>query len=173
MSCAVPYTSITMSFAGFVKQINKANQFMNEMIGGVQGTKFSEDFVEMERKIDLYYELTVEVVEKTKKFLHPNSKSLTKMFRAKSVNSQPVGVLGECMVRYGKQLGEDGMYARALVETGETMKLICNIKSHLDDNMKISFLDPMFKFSQINFKEVMHHRKKLKGRRLDYDCKKR
>ena len=38
-----------MAFAGLKKQINKANQFMNEKIGGVEGTKLDNDFTDMER----------------------------------------------------------------------------------------------------------------------------
>merc|ERR1711874_619675 len=154
---------------GLKKQINKANQFMNEKIGGVEGTKLNEDFVEMERKVDIYCELTTELEEKTKEFLHPNPASRAKMSAVKGIGKlsgqakastypQPEGVLGECMVGYGKRLGEDdSTYAQALVETGESMKQIADIKYNLDDNMKMNFLEPMHMLSQKDIKEVMHH----------------
>jgi len=135
--------------------------------------------------VDIYCELTGELEEKTKEFLHPNPASRAKMSAVKGIGKlsgqakastypQPEGVLGECMVSYGKRLGEeDCMYAQALVETGESMKQIADIKYNLDDNMKMNFLEPMHMLAQKDLKEVMHHRKKLQGRRLDFDCKKR
>ena len=41
------------------------------------------------------------------------------------------------------------------------MKQIADLKYALDGNVKQNFL------------KVFHHRKKLKGRKLDFDCKKR
>ena len=38
-----------MSFAGLKKQINKANQFLSEKVGGAKGTELESEFVDMER----------------------------------------------------------------------------------------------------------------------------
>ena len=38
-----------MAFAGFKKQINKANQYVTEKMGGAEGTKLDDEFTEMER----------------------------------------------------------------------------------------------------------------------------
>ncbi|XP_042229540.1 endophilin-A-like isoform X3 [Homarus americanus] len=173
-----------MAFAGLKKQFNKANQFMNEKIGGVEGTKLDEDFFEMERKTDIMCELVEDLQLKTKEFLHPNPASRAKMSAVKGIGKlsgqakastypQPEGVLGEAMAGYGKRLGEDNPYAAALVETGESMKQIADIKYNLDDNMKINVLEPLHQLATKDIKEVQHHRKKLQGRRLDFDCKKR
>ncbi|CAL4158879.1 unnamed protein product [Meganyctiphanes norvegica] len=162
-----------MAFSGLAKNINKANQLMKEKIGSAQGTMFDEDFVEMERKVDIYYEMTAELEEKTKEYLQPNAETRAKMSAAKGIYPQPHGVLGECMVEYGKQLDEDGIYAQALVETGESMKQVADIKYTLDDNINMNFVDPLHQLSKKDLKEVMHHRKKLHSRRLDFDSKKR
>uniref|UniRef100_A0A2P2HXQ9 Endophilin-A-like n=1 Tax=Hirondellea gigas TaxID=1518452 RepID=A0A2P2HXQ9_9CRUS len=173
-----------MAFAGLKKQINKANQFMNEKIGGVEGTKLDDDFVEMERQTDVMCELVEDIQLKTKEFLHPNPASRAKMSAVKGIGKlsgqakaqtypQPEGVLGDAMISFGKKLGDDSLYGEALVETGESMRQIADIKYNLDDNMKTNFLEPLHSLSSKDIKEVMHHRKKLQGRRLDYDCKKR
>ncbi|CAL4171519.1 unnamed protein product, partial [Meganyctiphanes norvegica] len=162
-----------MAFAGLAKNIHKVNQLMKEKIGSVQGTMFDEDFMEMERKVDIYYEMTAELEDKSKEFLHPNPESRAKMSAAKGIYPQPQGVLGECMVEHGKQLGENDIYAQALVEMGESMKQVADIKYNLDDNINMGFIDPLHQLSKRELKEVMHHRKKLQSCRLDFDSKKR
>ena len=43
----------------------------------------------------------------------------------------------------------------ALVETGESMRQIADIKYNLDDNMKMNFLEPLHNLSTKDIKEVM------------------
>ncbi|XP_046401042.1 endophilin-A isoform X16 [Ischnura elegans] len=173
-----------MAFAGLKKQINKANQYMTEKMGGAEGTKLDVDFVDMERKTDVTYELVEELQIKTKEYLQPNPTARAKMAAVKGISKlsgqakastypQPEGVLGECMVTYGRKLGEDSVFAVALIEMGESMKQMADVKYSLDDNVKQNFLEPLHHLQTKDLKEVMHHRKKLQGRRLDYDCKRR
>lgn len=77
------------------------------------------------------------------------------------------------MLTYGKKLGEDSIFANALVEMGDSLKQMADVKYSLDDNIKQNFLEPLHQLQTKDLKEVMHHRKKLQGRRLDFDCKKR
>jgi len=86
---------------------------------------------------------------------------------------QPEGVLGDCMVTYGKKLGDDSLFGLALLEMGESMRQMADVKYALDDNIKQNFLEPLHHLQTKDLKEVMHHRKKLQGRRLDFDCKRR
>lgn len=173
-----------MAFAGLKKQINKANQYMTEKMGGAEGTKLDVDFVDMERKTDVTYELVEELQIKTKEYLQPNPTARAKMAAVKGISKlsgqakastypQPEGVLGECMITYGRKLGEDSIFALALIEMGESMKQMADVKYSLDDNVKQNFLEPLHHLQTKDLKEVMHHRKKLQGRRLDYDCKRR
>ncbi|XP_065566881.1 endophilin-A-like [Artemia franciscana] len=173
-----------MAFAGLKKQINKANQYVTEKMGAAEGTKLDEDFCEMEKRTDITYELVEELQLKTKEFLQPNPNARAKMAAVKSISKlsgqakaatypQPEGVLGEAMVTFGRKLGDDNQFAEALIEMGESMKQIADVKYSLDDNVKQNFLEPLHHLQSKDLKEVMHHRKKLHGRRLDYDCKKR
>jgi endophilin-A len=121
---------------------------------------------------------------KTKEFLQPNPTARAKMAAVKGISKlsgqaksntypQPEGVLGDCMLLYGKKLGDDSMFGQALVEMGESLKQMADVKYSLDDNIKQNFLEPLHHLQTKDLKEVMHHRKKLQGRRLDFDCKRR
>ncbi|XP_049543781.1 endophilin-A isoform X2 [Anopheles aquasalis] len=173
-----------MAFAGLKKQINKANQYVTEKMGGAEGTKLDLDFMEMERKTDVTVELVEELQVKTKEYLQPNPTARAKMAAVKGISKlsgqaksntypQPEGILADCMLTYGKKLGEDSIFASALVEMGDSLKQMADVKYSLDDNIKQNFLEPLHQLQMKDLKEVMHHRKKLQGRRLDFDCKKR
>lgn len=170
-----------MAFAGLKKQINKANQYVSEKIGGAEGTKFTDDYMEMERKIDLTNELVEELVGKTKEYLQPNPASRAKLMVSTKLRGtgkthaypQPEGVLGETMTKYGTELGEESHFGQSLMEAGEALKQLADIKYALEDNVKQNFLEPLTQLQTKDLKDVLHHRKKLQGRRLDYDCKKR
>lgn len=173
-----------MAFAGLKKQINKCNQYVTEKMGGAEGTKLDLDFMDMERKTDVTCELVEELQVKTKEFLQPNPTARAKMAAVKGISKlsgqaksntypQPEGVLGDCMLMYGRKLGDDSPFGLALVEMGESLKQMADVKYSLDDNIKQNFLEPLHHLQTKDLKEVMHHRKKLQGRRLDFDCKRR
>lgn len=168
-----------MSFAGFRKQLNKANQYVSEKVGGAQATKLADDFHEMERKTDVTNELVEDIILKTKEYLQPNPASRAKLMAATKISKknqpypQPEGTLGEAMTKFGKQLGDDSLFGQALVEGGETLRQLADVKYALEDSVKQNFLEPLHHLQNKDLKDVMHHRKKMQGRRLDYDCKKR
>nr|XP_014342597.1 PREDICTED: endophilin-A2 [Latimeria chalumnae] len=86
---------------------------------------------------------------------------------------QSEGLLGECMIRYGKELGEESNFGGALLDAGETMKRLAEVKDSLDIEVKQNFIDPLQSLCDKDLKEIQHHLKKLEGRRLDYDYKKK
>ncbi|CAG0902267.1 unnamed protein product [Cyprideis torosa] len=173
-----------MAFAGLKKQLNKANQYVSEKMGGAEGTKLDENFFEQERKADTMAELVEELQIKTKEYLQPNPAVRAKMAAVKGISKlsgqakastypQPEGLLGDCMSTFGRKLGEDHTFGSSLVDAGEALKQMADVKYSLDDNIKQNFLEPLHHLQTKDIKEVLHHRKKLQGRRLDYDCKKR
>ncbi|XP_060576915.1 endophilin-A3-like isoform X2 [Ruditapes philippinarum] len=173
-----------MSLAGFKKQLNKANQFMSEKIGGAKGTELDDEFCEMERKIDVMGKMVEDLITKTHEFLQPNPASRAKLSamgsfqkirgQAKStLYPQPEGVLGEHMQKHGQDMGEDSLFGQSLVDAGESFKRLAEVKYSLEENVKQNFLEPWTHLQTKDLKEVNHHRKKLSGRRLDFDCKRR
>ena len=172
---------------GLKKQFNKANQFMSERITGVEGTKLDDEFTEMEKRTDLFNELTEDISLKTKEYLQPNPTVRAKMAAVKGISKlsgqakastypQPEGTLGDAMSGYGRKwqdFDNSSVFASALMETGDSLKQMADLKYALDDAVKQNFLEPLHHTQTKDLKEVLHHRKKLQGRKLDFDCKKR
>lgn len=170
-----------MAFAKIQKQINIANQLITEKVFNGEKSKFNDDFTEMEKKTDATADMVDDLQHKTKEFLQPNPAARAKMValkissgnQAKTQYPQTEGILGNAMAAHGKKLGEDDPLGQALIETGESMKQIADVKYSLDNNVKQNFLEPLQHLQNNDIKEVLHHRKKLSNRRLDYDGKRR
>nr|XP_033810305.1 endophilin-A2 isoform X2 [Geotrypetes seraphini] len=173
-----------MSVAGLKKQFYKASQLVSEKVGGAEGTKLDDDFKEMEKKVDLTSKTVTEVLTKTIEYLQPNPASRAKLSMLNTVSKirgqvknpgypQPEGLLGESMIRYGKELGEDSNFGDALLDAGESMKRLAEVKDSLDIEVKQNFIDPLQNLCDKDLKEIQHHLKKLEGRRLDFDYKKK
>ncbi|XP_074602757.1 SH3 domain containing GRB2 like, endophilin-A isoform X2 [Brevipalpus obovatus] len=169
-----------MALAGLKKQINKANQYVSEKMGAVEGTKFTEEYHEMEKKTDATNELVEELLSKTKDFLQPNPANRAKLAVGSKIQSakghgynQPEGTLGEAMIKYGRKFGEDSSFGQSLIEMGEALKQMGEVKFALEDSVKQNFLEPLTHLQSKDIRDVMHHRKKLESRRLDFDGKKR
>uniref|UniRef100_A0A0N4ZX01 SH3 domain-containing GRB2-like protein n=1 Tax=Parastrongyloides trichosuri TaxID=131310 RepID=A0A0N4ZX01_PARTI len=173
-----------MSLSGLRKQFNKANQYLSETIGAAESTKLDDEYNEMERKTDVFYESISALIAGTNEYLQPNPATRAKMAAMGAMSKvrgttktspypQTEGLLSETMAKYGKSLGEDSDFGNALLDASEAYKQLADIKYQLEDNVKHNFLDPIAHLQINELKEVNHHRTKLKGRRLDYDCKKR
>ncbi|KAJ3599830.1 hypothetical protein NHX12_033784 [Muraenolepis orangiensis] len=173
-----------MSVAGLKKQFYKASQLVSEKVGGAEGTKLDEDFKDLERKVDVTSKAVVEVISKTSEYLQPNPASRAKLSMLNTMSKirgqvknpgypQAEGLLGECMVKYGRELGEDTNFGGALVDVGESMRRMAEVKDSLDIDVKQNFIDPLQGLCDKDLREIQHHLKKLEGRRLDYDYKKK
>lgn len=173
-----------MSVAGFKKQIYKATQMMSEKVGGAEGTKLEEDFLRLERKYDVTSKAVVEVMNRTSEYLQPNPASRAKLTMMSTVSKlrgqdknlgypQPEGQLGDCMMKYGSEMGDESNFGIALTDFGQSMKMMAEVKDSLDIDVKHNFLDPLHLLAEKDIKDIQFHLKKLESRRLDYDYKKK
>lgn len=173
-----------MSVAGFKKQFYKASQLVSEKVGGAEGTKLDEDFKDLERRADVTSKAVVDIISKTSEYLQPNPASRAKLTMLNTVSKirgqvkspgypQAEGLLGECMAKYGRDMGEDTNFGGALVDVGESMKRLAEVKDSLDIDVKQNFIDPLQAVAEKDIRDIQHHLKKLEGRRLDYDYKKK
>lgn len=73
------------------------------------------------KKTDVTFELVEEMQIKTKEFLQPNPTARAKMAAVKGISKlsgqakastypQPEGILADCMLLYGKRMGEDSIF---------------------------------------------------------------
>ncbi|XP_062336515.1 endophilin-A2-like isoform X3 [Osmerus eperlanus] len=173
-----------MSVAGFKKQFYKASQLVSEKVGGAEGTKLDEDFKDLERRADVTSKAVVDIISKTSEYLQPNPASRAKLTMLNTVSKirgqvkspgypQAEGLLGECMAKYGRDMGEDTNFGGALVDMGDSMKRLAEVKDSLDIDVKQNFIDPLQAVAEKDIRDIQHHLKKLEGRRLDYDYKKK
>ncbi|CAG01926.1 unnamed protein product [Tetraodon nigroviridis] len=188
----------TMSVAGLKKQFHKATQKVSEKVGGAEGTKLDDDFTEMEKAslVDVTSRAVLDIMTKTTEYLQPNPATRAKMSMMNSMSrmrgqekgpgyTQTEAILGESMQKFGRELGEESSF-------GE-------VKDALDMEVKQNFIDPLQNLHEKDLKEIQvgrrrgrierllwedslftcfgrllqHHLKKLEGRRLDFDYKKK
>ncbi|XP_068090483.1 endophilin-A1 [Hyperolius riggenbachi] len=173
-----------MSVAGLKKQFHKATQKVSEKVGGAEGTKLDEDFKEMERKVDVTSKAVMEIMTRSIEYLQPNPASRAKLSMINTMSKirgqekgpgypQAEALLSEAMLKYGKEIGEESSFGLALLDVGEAMRELSDIKDSLDIDVKQNFIDPLQNLHDKDLKEIQHHLKKLEGRRLDFDYKKK
>ncbi|XP_029909938.1 endophilin-A3b [Myripristis murdjan] len=173
-----------MSVSGMKKQFHKANQLLNERLMGAEGTKLDQDFVKMEKTVDVIQTLLVELLSRTTEFLQPNPAYRAKLSMLNTMSRirgqgrsvgypQTEGMLGDCMLRYGQELGPASGFGGALTDTGEALQQVSQAKDALDIKVKHTFIDPLQDLHNRDLKEIKYQLKKLQGRRLDFDYKKR
>uniref|UniRef100_A0A3B3STU0 Endophilin-A1-like n=1 Tax=Paramormyrops kingsleyae TaxID=1676925 RepID=A0A3B3STU0_9TELE len=173
-----------MSSSGMDKRRLKAGLRVSEKVGGAEGTKLDDEFMDMEKKVDVTARAVLDIMTKTTEYLQPNPASRAKMSMINSMSkirgqekgpgyTQAETVLGESMLKFGRELGEDSNFGLVLLDTGEAMKELGEVKDSLDIEVKQNFIDPLQNLYDKDLKEIQHHLKKLEGRRLDFDYKKK
>ncbi|XP_040002312.1 SH3 domain containing GRB2 like 2a, endophilin A1 [Xiphias gladius] len=138
----------------------------------------------MEKKVDTTARAVLDIMTKTTEYLQPNPATRAKMSMMNSMSrirgqekgpgyTQTETILGESMQRFGRELGEESTFGLALIDAGEAMRELGEVKDALDMEVKQNFIDPLQNLHEKDLKEIQHHLKKLEGRRLDFDYKKK
>ncbi|XP_015416730.1 PREDICTED: endophilin-A3 [Myotis davidii] len=167
-----------------VPQCVHLDRFSREKINDIEGTKLDDHFLDLERKIDITNKAVTEILLKATEYIQPNPACRAKLGmlspmlkihnqRKASECLQPEGLLGDCMLKYGQELGEDSTFGSALTDMGKAMKLMAEVKESFDINVKETFIDPLQLVHDEDLNEISHHLKRLEGRRLDYDYKRK
>ncbi|KAM4554249.1 endophilin-A3b [Fundulus diaphanus] len=173
-----------MSVSGMKKQLHKASQLLNERLMGAEGTKLDEDFLKMEKAVTVIRVLLAELLSRATEFLQPNPAYRAKLSMLSTVSRirgqvrttgypQTEGMLGECMLFYGQQLGAASEFGGALMAVGGALEQVGQAKDALDVSIKQTFIDPLQELQDSEMKEIKYQLRKVNGRRLDFDYKKR
>ncbi|KAK2842899.1 hypothetical protein Q5P01_013099 [Channa striata] len=174
-----------MSVSGMKKQLHKASQLLNERLMGAEGTKMGEDFVKMEKSVAAIHSLLLELLSKSTQLLQPNPAYRAKMSMVSTMSRirglgkpqtgypQTEGMLGECMLHYGQELGAASEFGGSLAAVGEALLQVSQARDALDVNVKHIFIDPLQELHNTELKEIRYQLKKVSGRRLDFDYKRR
>uniref|UniRef100_H3CAG4 SH3-domain GRB2-like 3b n=1 Tax=Tetraodon nigroviridis TaxID=99883 RepID=H3CAG4_TETNG len=173
-----------MSVSGMKKQLHRANQLLNERLMGAKGTKLEEDFLKMERSVAVIHALLTELLPRTTAFLQPNPADRARLSvlnavsrlrgRARRVGyPQTEGLLGDCMLQYGQELGAASEFGGALSGAGEALHLVAQARDALLVDVKCTFIDPLQGLHDSQLKEIRDQLKKVSSRRLDFDYKRR
>uniref|UniRef100_A0A7M4DWJ9 SH3 domain containing GRB2 like 2, endophilin A1 n=1 Tax=Crocodylus porosus TaxID=8502 RepID=A0A7M4DWJ9_CROPO len=148
------------------------------------GTKLDEDFKEMERKVDVTSRAVMEIMAKTIEYLQPNPASRAKLSMINTMSKirgqekgpgypQAEALLADAMLKFGRELGDECNFGPALADVGEAMRELSEVKDSLDIEVKQNFIDPLQNLHDKDLREIQHHLKKMEGRRLDFDYKKK
>ncbi|XP_075326906.1 endophilin-A3-like isoform X2 [Odontesthes bonariensis] len=86
---------------------------------------------------------------------------------------QTEGMLGDCMLLYGQELGAASEFGGALAAVGGALQQVGQARDALDVNVKRTFIDPLQDLHNTELKEIKFQLKKVSGRRLDFDYKRR
>jgi len=170
-----------MSLAGFMKQVTKTSQFLSEKVGGAEGTEIDPEVVELGQKLDVINESVESISGRTKEYLQPNPNTRAKLALQHVAGKNTENVkypqvehtLGESFMKYGNNLKGMTPYPTGLIDLGEAFINMSETKDSMEEKVKQDFLLPLLDDQEKDLKEIAYHRKKLEGRRLDYDYKKR
>ncbi|KAK3535327.1 hypothetical protein QTP70_008190 [Hemibagrus guttatus] len=109
--------------------------------------------------------LIVDLVMKTTEYLQPNPGYRAKLSMLNKVsrirgNVKPVGypqtegILGDCMLIYGAELGVESAFGSALVDMGQALKQMAEVRDCMDMRVKHSFIDPLQMLHEKELKEI-------------------
>jgi len=165
---------------GLKKTFGKASQAISEKVSNnADRTEMDPQFKDMERLTDNTAKAVTELLNHTREFLQPNSSMRSHLTSgsAKGIHGgskqrpeQYEEKMSKMMHRTGLDL-ESTNLGTTLLACSEVMSQLADTKNQFDDAAKTEFLDPLQQMIDKDIKEVAHFRKKLNGRRLDYDYK--
>lgn len=68
---------------------------------------------------------------------------------------QPEGALGETMIKYSNELGQESSFGHALYDLGESLRTVAEHKNLLEESVKQNFIDPLTKLKHNELKNIM------------------
>ncbi|KAI6650990.1 Endophilin-A3-like isoform X4 [Oopsacas minuta] len=168
------------------RKVDRTKQILSEKTGRgkEEATQIAGEYKDLEKMTDSTAAILEHLQGKLKEMLQPNpnvrlkmdmSNSFQKMKGQVSANKYPQTehVISELMMKGAQDLGDDSYFSKSLFQVAETFQILSDSKDDLDLSVRQRFLDPIAAVVNKDIKEISHHRKKVTGRRLDYDAKRK
>uniref|UniRef100_A0A4W5JSZ7 BAR domain-containing protein n=1 Tax=Hucho hucho TaxID=62062 RepID=A0A4W5JSZ7_9TELE len=122
-------------------------------------------FLQMEKKVDTTGRAVLDIMTKITEYLQPNPASRAKLSligTMSKIRGQEKGMgypqaetlLGEAMQHFGRELGEQSCFGLALLDAGEAMGELGEVKDALDMEVKQNCIDPLQNLQEKDIKEI-------------------
>lgn len=157
------------------KAFGKIGQALGEATGQLEATEIDTEYTQLESYTDSFKKGLEDVMDATEEYLipDPNTRRLMKIQKSRKYK-QPEGVLSEALEKTAKTFDQDvGTIGACFEYIGDIERQIADARAQMDLDVNEQFLEPVRQFIKGEVHEVLNHKKKFKGRRLDYDVKKR
>uniref|UniRef100_H3B753 SH3 domain containing GRB2 like 2, endophilin A1 n=1 Tax=Latimeria chalumnae TaxID=7897 RepID=H3B753_LATCH len=137
------------------------------------------------KKVDVTSRAVMEIITKSIEYLQPNPASRAKLSMINTMSKirgqekgpgypQAEAVLGDAMLKYGRELGDDCTFAGVLKKKGTSSREERSlVKKFLSILVEYNRILPILTRHCRDVRTVYHHLKKMEGRRLDFDYKKK
>jgi len=150
--------------------VKKAQQKVGEGLGAYAKTEESEEFKQQEK----YFLANSNATDRLVKELTPDSagNGLTSTFRRDSLQKTQETKRGEAFISLGTEMkaaSYDSVYAEAIINLGESLRLIGDVHQTHDAVIIDSAVGPMRLFNDNVLKDIHRLEKNYKDKRLEYD----
>jgi len=162
--------------------LGKRSQALSETLSkNADKTEYDPDYLDLEKRTDATRLVVEKLTRAIPSYLHPNPVARSKLSLASGVAKMQkkaaaqryphaLGEIAEICTKAG-ELGDDSLFGAALTASGDSFNQILEANHAFDAEVAQNFLEPLKTLLEKDLKEIQKHRKKLEGRRLDYDYK--
>lgn len=165
------------------KWLGKRTQAVQERLSkDARRTEEDPEFQDLSSQTEATQRAVLKLMERVPAFLHPNPNArlkatvgtaVAKMRKTAAEKRYPhaSGELSSAMLKGAEELPPDSAFGQSLRVVGDALGAICEAEHEMDAEVHQNLMSPMRELQEGQFKELLRLKKKLNGRRLDYDYK--
>ncbi|THU93410.1 BAR-domain-containing protein [Dendrothele bispora CBS 962.96] len=151
------------------KQLGKLRQWAGEVISSREKTVVSEEFVELEKDIELRRVGAERLFCASELYHHALQKKKECIALSDPEKLLPVDSLGIVMITHGEEFGEHSDFGMSLVKFGRAHCQVATLQEAYAVTFRDTYLASIEKFQE-DIREYEAVKKKLESRRLTYDA---
>ncbi|XP_068195240.1 endophilin-B1-like isoform X2 [Antennarius striatus] len=155
--------------------INRAVQLTGETLGQADRTELDPDLEELLTRTDATKTWTDRLASQTEVLLQPNpgARLEDRLYGHLDWTVPPrprlLESLGDQMLEAGQDMGPNTPYGASLLRCGRTQKLLGAAEKKFVESVCILFLNPLRRFTEVEYGVVQDERRVLLNKRLDLD----